>query len=73
MAISTASSNAKAAPKKYLTVAEFCERFGISRWLYYKMRANGDGPVELRIGSRKIVITVEAMRTWENERTRRPS
>jgi predicted DNA-binding transcriptional regulator AlpA len=47
-----------------MTIAEFCARFAISRPLYFRMRAAGDGPQELRLGRRKIVITEQAARQW---------
>jgi hypothetical protein len=53
--------------RAYLTVAEFCERFNIGKTLYYTMRAAGDGPVELRIGRRKVVISLDAVQAWEKE------
>lgn len=56
-------------PIKYVTIAEFCERFGIGKTTYYKMRANGTGPAEFEIGARKRVITEEAIKEWTAERT----
>ncbi|MFM0224142.1 helix-turn-helix transcriptional regulator [Paraburkholderia dipogonis] len=57
----------------YVTIAEFCERFGISRAFYYKLRDAGDGPDELRMGSRKVVITIAALAAWEKKRTKTSS
>jgi predicted DNA-binding transcriptional regulator AlpA len=57
-------------PQQYVTIAEFCERFGISRAFYYKLREAGDGPDELRMGSRKVVITNDALAAWEKKRTK---
>jgi predicted DNA-binding transcriptional regulator AlpA len=60
-------------PVPYVTISEFCERFGIGRTFYFKMRAAGDGPDELRLSRRKIVITEEALKAWERKRTNRPT
>ncbi|MFL9933588.1 hypothetical protein P0D88_31325 [Paraburkholderia sp. RL18-103-BIB-C] len=56
--------------QQYVTIAEFCERFGISKAFYFKMREAGDGPDELRMGARKVVITNEALAAWEKKRTK---
>jgi predicted DNA-binding transcriptional regulator AlpA len=57
-------------PQEYVTIAEFCARFGISKAFYFKMRDAGNGPDELRMGARKVVITNEALAAWEKKRTR---
>jgi predicted DNA-binding transcriptional regulator AlpA len=57
-------------PQQYVTIAEFCERFGISRAFYFKLRTQGEGPDEVRIGSRKVVITMEAVQAWEKEHSK---
>ncbi|CAB3785397.1 hypothetical protein LMG28614_02122 [Paraburkholderia ultramafica] len=54
----------------YVTIAQFCERFGISRAFYYKLRDAGDGPDELRMGSRKVIIASDDLATWEKKRTK---
>lgn len=57
-------------PQRYVTIAEFCARFGISKAFYFKMRDAGNGPDELRMGTRKVVITNDALAAWEKKRTR---
>jgi hypothetical protein len=48
------------------SIPAFCRRKDISHSTYYKMRAAGHGPRELRIpGSSIIRITPEAERAWE--------
>jgi hypothetical protein len=37
-------------------------------WFFYKLRDAGEGPDELRMGSRKVVITSEALASWERTR-----
>ena len=46
------------------TVPEFCFRNGISRPTYHRLRAQGRGPVEMRLGLNKILITADAERDW---------
>jgi hypothetical protein len=45
------------------TVAEFCSRNRISLAFYYKLRAQGLGPREIRLGT-KVLITKEAAEAW---------
>lgn len=50
------------------TIAEFCARNGkISRAFYFKLRSEGLGPRELRLGTR-VLITAEAAADWRRER-----
>ena len=46
------------------TVPEFCFRNGISRPTYHRLRAQGRGPKEMRLGLNKILITADAERDW---------
>ena len=46
-------------------ISEFCHRNGISRVAYHRLRSEGRGPVEMRIGLNLIRITVEAERDWQ--------
>ena len=41
-----------------LTIPQFCERFNLSLSTYYRLKRNGRGPRELRIG-RRVIIPVE--------------
>jgi hypothetical protein len=47
------------------TLAEFCYRNQISRPAYHRLRAEGRGPAEMRIGLNMIRITCEAERDWQ--------
>jgi hypothetical protein len=47
------------------TIPEFCFRNSISRPTYHRLRAEGRGPVEMRIGLNVIRITAEAERDWQ--------
>ena len=47
------------------TIPEFCFRNHISRPAYHRMRSEGRGPVEMRVGLNLIRITAEAEREWQ--------
>ena len=47
------------------TIVEFCFRNSISRPTYHRLRSQGLGPTEMRIGLNLIRITVEAERDWQ--------
>jgi len=49
------------------TIPEFCFRNHISRQKYYKLRAEGRAPVEMRLGLNVIRITAEAERDWQRQ------
>ena len=54
------------------TIPEFCFRNNISRPTYHRLRAEGRGPVEMRVGLNLIRITAEAERAWQRQ-LQRPS
>jgi hypothetical protein len=47
------------------TIPEFCFRNNISRPTYHRLRSQGRGPAEMRLGLNGIRITVEAERAWQ--------
>jgi hypothetical protein len=49
------------------TLPEFCRRHRFSLSFYYKLKAQGLTPDELRLGTR-VLITREAQRRWRRER-----
>ncbi|RWD88635.1 hypothetical protein [Mesorhizobium sp.] len=49
---------------KAISITEFCRRFGISTPTYFKMRAEGRGPREVRMAGSVVRITPEAIRDW---------
>jgi hypothetical protein len=55
--------SAIAADVDCLSVAEFCRRNSISKPFYFKLRAQGLGPKEIRLGAR-VLITREAAEKW---------
>ena len=50
-----------------LTIAEFCEAHRLSQSMYFKIRGQGLGPREMRVGAR-VLITFEAAAAWRAER-----
>lgn len=52
-----------AMPSSVLTIPQFCERFDLSLSTYYRLRRNGHGPRELRVG-RRVIIPVTAADDW---------
>ena len=47
------------------SIPEFCYRNNISRPTYHRLRADGRGPVEMRLGLNLIRITGDAERDWQ--------
>jgi hypothetical protein len=47
------------------SVQEFCLRNHISRPTYHRLRAEGRGPKEMRIGLNVIRITADSEREWQ--------
>jgi hypothetical protein len=60
-------SSGRSIPRAAYSIAEFCEAFGISIRTYFKLREQGKGPREMRLG-RRVLITVESALTWARER-----
>ena len=59
------SAPSSALERAAYTIPEFCFRNHISRPAYHRLRAQGRGPVEMRIGLNIIRITAEAERDWQ--------
>jgi hypothetical protein len=55
------------ADRSAFTIAEFCQRNGISRGMFYKIKATGKGPRLMEIGSHKR-ISAEAEFDWKRAR-----
>jgi hypothetical protein len=49
------------------TIPQFCKRHRFSIPFYYKLKAQGLGPRELRLGAR-VLITRESAQVWRRER-----
>jgi hypothetical protein len=54
-------------PRMAFTIKEFCESHRISPAMYFKLRAAGLGPREMR-ALRKVTISVEAAAEWRRAR-----
>ncbi|WP_322044981.1 hypothetical protein [Paraburkholderia sp. J67] len=65
----TATDDEPIAPLLSLSVTEFCERYRLTKTTYFQMRKRGEGPEEIRIGSRMIRITETAAVQWVQDRT----
>ncbi|MER8857414.1 hypothetical protein NKI09_07120 [Mesorhizobium sp. M0757] len=50
------------------SINEFCVRFAMSTATYFKMRAAGQGPREMRINGSFVRITEDAITDWKHER-----
>jgi hypothetical protein len=50
-------------------VSEFCAAFKISKRMYFKLRDEGLGPREMRLG-RRVLITIESAQAWARARER---
>jgi hypothetical protein len=54
-------------PRAAYSIPEFCKAHRICEAFYYKLRAAGLGPREMRT-LRKVTISVEAAEDWRRER-----
>jgi hypothetical protein len=62
---SRSEGGSSALERAAFSVAEFCFRNNISRPTYHRLRSEGRGPVDMRIGLNLIRITAEAERDWQ--------
>ncbi|MEN5105574.1 MULTISPECIES: excisionase [unclassified Brucella] len=46
-----------------LTIQQFCERFNLSPSTYYRLKRDGLGPRELRVG-RRVIIPAKIADEW---------
>ena len=65
MSTTKTSTPGSALERAAYTLAEFCYRNHISRPAYHRLRAEGRGPVEMRVGLNLIRVTAEAERDWQ--------
>lgn len=54
------------APRLAMTIEEFCDFFRITEGFFYKLKKQGLGPREMKIGARTL-ISVEAAVEWGRE------
>ena len=55
------------APRLALSIREFCSAHGISQGLYFKLKKQGEGPREMKVGARTL-ISFESAAEWRGER-----
>ena len=51
------------------SVAEFCKAFGLSVPMFYKLRAKGEAPDVMKVGTRTL-ISAQAATRWRQARER---
>lgn len=54
-------------PRLALRIPEFCDAHGISEAFYYKLKKQGQGPREMKVGARTL-ITLESAAEWRRAR-----
>ena len=54
-------------PRLALSIPEFCEAHGISEGFFYKLKKQGEGPREMKVGARTL-ITFESAAEWRRSR-----
>jgi len=54
-------------PRLALSIPEFCEAHGISEGFFYKLKKQGEGPREMKVGARTL-ITFESAAEWRRMR-----
>jgi predicted DNA-binding transcriptional regulator AlpA len=52
-------------PRLALSIREFCEAHGISEGFFYKLKKQGEGPREMKVGARTL-ITFESAAEWRH-------
>ena len=58
-------------PRLTLSIPEFCEAHGISEGFFYKLKKQGEGPREMKVGARTL-ITFESAAEWRRTRENQP-
>ena len=54
-------------PRLTFSIPEFCEAHGISEGFFYKLKKQGEGPREMKVGTRTL-ITFESAAEWRRTR-----
>ena len=63
----TQSAAVPQTPRLALSIPEFCEAHGISQGFFYKLKKQGEGPREMKVGARTL-ITFESAAEWRRAR-----
>ncbi|NBQ67731.1 MAG: hypothetical protein EBU46_02420 [Nitrosomonadaceae bacterium] len=59
----TATPCSLSVEKRALSIAQFCQAYGISRASFYNLKKSGNAPAILNVGRRSL-ITITAAETW---------
>ena len=59
-------------PRLALSIPEFCEAHGISEGFFYKLKKQGEGPREMKVGARTL-ITFKFAAEWRRARENQPA
>jgi predicted DNA-binding transcriptional regulator AlpA len=54
-------------PRLALSIPEFCKAHGISEGFFYKLKKQGEGPREMKVG-RRTLIAFESAAEWRRAR-----
>jgi predicted DNA-binding transcriptional regulator AlpA len=54
-------------PRLALSIPEFCKAYGISEGLFFKLKKQGEGPREMKVGARTL-ISLESAAEWGRAR-----
>jgi predicted DNA-binding transcriptional regulator AlpA len=54
-------------PRLALSIPEFCKAHGISEGFFYKLKKQGEGPREMKVGARTL-ISLESAAEWRRAR-----
>lgn len=54
-------------PRLALNISQFCKAHDLSEAFYYKLKKQGEGPREMKVGARTL-ITLESAAEWRRER-----
>ena len=63
----TAFAAQPSTPRLALSIAEFCSFHSISEAFYFKLKKQGNGPREMKLGGRTL-ISLESAAEWRRER-----
>ena len=55
-----------------MTIGRFCKRHGLSEASYYRLRRDGQGPSEMRLSEKIVLISREAAAEWRARHSQPP-
>jgi hypothetical protein len=63
----TQSAAVPATPRLALSIRQFCSAHNLSESFYFKLKKQGEGPREMKVGGRTL-ITLESAAEWRRAR-----